>query len=80
MRNQPALTVGVDLERLLTPKEVAPIFHTTARSLAVMRCLRRDHPPYLKIGRKILYRRADVLAWLDAHVVNASTPKVSNER
>jgi predicted DNA-binding transcriptional regulator AlpA len=32
--------------------------------------MRRDHPPYIKTGRKVLYRRADVLAWLEKHAVN----------
>ena len=76
MKNQQALTIGPGLERLLTSKEVAPILHTTARSLAVMRCKRCDHPPYLKVGRKVLYRWTDLIAWLDAHIVNATTPKV----
>ena len=56
----------------LVPDEVARLLRKPNKKvLAVDRCLRRDHPPYIKIGRKILYKRADVLAWLDAHVVNA---------
>ena len=50
----------------LTPPEVSGIIRKPIKSMAVDRCLRRDHPPYLKIGRKILYRRSDVLAWLEA--------------
>jgi hypothetical protein len=56
----------------LTPSEVAELMRRPVESLAVDRCMRREHPPYLKVGRKVLYRRADVLAWLDAHAVNPS--------
>lgn len=55
----------------LLSAEVAVLLRKPPRGMAVERCLRRDHPPYIKIGRKILYKRADVLAWLEAHVVNA---------
>jgi hypothetical protein len=59
----------------LTPEEVSELTRQPVKSMAVARCLRRDHPPYLKVGRKILYRRADVLAWLDAHVVSPAARK-----
>jgi hypothetical protein len=60
----------------LLPDEAARLMRKPNKKvLAVERCLRRDHPPYFKIGRKILYRRADVLAWLEAHVVNPTTSK-----
>ncbi len=59
----------------LVPSEVAELMRRPVESLAVDRCMRRDHPPYLKTGRKVLYRRADVLAWLDAHIVNPATCK-----
>jgi excisionase family DNA binding protein len=65
----------------LTGDEAARLLRKPNRKvLAVERCLRKDHPPYIKIGRKILYRRADVLAWLEAHVVNPATCRVSKER
>jgi hypothetical protein len=60
----------------LLPDEVARLLRKPNRKvLAVDRCLRRDHPPYIKIGRKILYKRADVLAWLEAHVINLPASK-----
>lgn len=64
----------------MVPSEVAELLRRPVGSLAVDRCTRRDHPPYLKTGHKILYRRADVLAWLDAHVVNPTADKAENER
>jgi hypothetical protein len=60
----------------LLPDEVALLLRKpNKKALAVDRCLRRDHPPYLKLGRRILYRRADVLAWLEAHIVNPGTSR-----
>jgi hypothetical protein len=53
----------------LTPNEVGELTRKPVASLAVDRCLRRDHPPFLKIGRKILYKKSDVLAWLESHRV-----------
>jgi hypothetical protein len=64
----------------MKPKEVSELVRRPVESLAVDRCMRRDHPPYLKVGRKILYKRTDVLAWLDAHVVNPNAGTGTNER
>lgn len=58
---------------LMTGDETAKLLRTTKQALAAGRCLRRDHPPYLKIGRRVLYSRAAVLAWLEAHRVDTST-------
>ena len=32
-----------------------------------------DGPKYLKVGRSVLYRKADVVAWLDSHGSVSST-------
>jgi hypothetical protein len=37
-------------------------------TLAKLRCL-GGGPPYLKLGRKVLYRRADLADWLSARRV-----------
>lgn len=48
---------------LMTPKEVAAMLRTTEGSLATRRN-RGSGPRFLRAGRRILYARADVLAWL----------------
>lgn len=53
----------------LTPREVSDLIRKPVSSMAVDRCLRHDHPPYLKVGRKIIYKKSDVLAWMEAHRV-----------
>ncbi len=54
---------------LMTGDETAKLLRTTRQALAAQRCLRRDHPPYLKFGRRVLYSRDAVLAWLNEHRV-----------
>lgn len=56
--------------RLLTTVEAAELLRTTAHSLQVARCLRRDTPRYVKCGRRVLYRLSDVETWLSAHEVD----------
>ena len=58
------------MPEMLTPREVADLLRTTPHCLAVSRCCRRPTPPYLRIGRRILYRRADVEAWLATRVID----------
>ena len=41
----------------------------TRGTLAQWRCQGRG-PKYLRIGRRIFYRGADLNAWLDAHTVH----------
>lgn len=50
---------------LMTPKEVAAMLRTTEGSLATRRN-RGTGPKFLRAGRRILYSRADVVAWLQA--------------
>lgn len=55
------------------PDQVAEILHTTTGSLAQDRYLNRGIP-YVKHGRKVLYRWADVYAYLDQHTVVPGGP------
>jgi hypothetical protein len=63
--------------QLITPSELADFLRKTRGALAVERCQRRDTPPWIKIGRKILYRKEDVLAWLEAHSVSPASGLLS---
>ena len=51
---------------LLTPAEAADLLRTTEATLAVWRSTGRHGIPFVKLGRAVRYRRADLLAWLDA--------------
>ncbi|WP_347955448.1 DNA-binding protein [Gordonia aichiensis] len=51
-----------------TPKSLSEFLHTTPQALSQDRYLGRGIP-YVKFGRKVLYRWSDVYAYLDAHTV-----------
>jgi predicted DNA-binding transcriptional regulator AlpA len=53
---------------LLTPKETADWLRTSPGSLANMR-YHADGPPFIRIGRRVLYDREEVAKWLDRHRV-----------
>ncbi|WP_104183588.1 helix-turn-helix domain-containing protein [Mycobacterium avium] len=53
-----------ELPPLLTPPELAQVLRTTTNSLAQERYLGRG-VPFIKNGRRILYARSDVLAYLE---------------
>lgn len=56
------------LSSLATPNQVAEFMHTTAARLAQDR-YRGTGPRFIKHGRRVLYRWADVHAYLDANTL-----------
>ncbi len=56
---------------ILTREEVSQHYRVSTRTLV------RSGPPFAKVGRKVLYRAADVDAWLEKHLVQRPT---ANER
>jgi hypothetical protein len=66
-----ALLASLNGDRLLTSEELAPRLRTTPDALAVARCQRRPTPPYIKVGRKVLYSEKAVSEWLRSRTVNA---------
>jgi hypothetical protein len=58
-------------KELLTTRELAKWLRSTPGAVGKARCIRsRNYPPYIKIGRRVLYRRVDVADWLKEHVVD----------
>jgi hypothetical protein len=53
---------------LLNEQEAAQFLDTAPGTLSVWRSTGRYNLPFLKVGRSVRYRRADLLAWLDARV------------
>ena len=51
---------------LISPDEVAEILGVATQTLAIWRCARRYGLPFVRVGRLIRYRKADVEAWLTA--------------
>jgi hypothetical protein len=55
-----------EMPELLKPAEAAVFLRTTTNTLQQDRYLRRG-VPYIKLGGRVLYRRTDILAFLDAN-------------
>lgn len=82
MKNRPAtsandetgvrlLESGNGLDKLLTTEEVAAWLGIQKCTLEKARSTRiGDFPPYIRIGRGVRYRRADVEGWLRRHSYN----------
>ena len=51
---------------LLDEKEAAEVLTLSPGTLSVWRSTGRYALPFLKIGRKVRYRRADLLAWMES--------------
>jgi predicted DNA-binding transcriptional regulator AlpA len=54
-------------ERLLIPTDAANYLRLSPSWLAKAR-MRGDGPPYVKLGRSIRYREADLLHWMKARL------------
>ena len=55
---------------LATPEEVATYLRITSQALANKRYLGQG-PPYKKLGGRVFYDWADVLAWVEAKTVSS---------
>lgn len=53
---------------LLNEQEAAQFLDIAPGTLSVWRSTGRYNLKFLKVGRSVKYRRADLLAWLDARV------------
>ena len=63
------LKTSVEITRdLLSEQEAAQILDTAPGTLSVWRSTGRYNLPFVKVGRKVRYRRSDLVAWLDARV------------
>jgi hypothetical protein len=64
-----------ELDRLLTTAEAAHVLRTTKQAMVVGRCKRlASAPPFVRLGRRILYRMGDLQAWLDSNLVDPANP------
>lgn len=81
-RAEPTLHPGVQpgdngLPLLLTIEEVAALLRTSRKAVYAM-AQRRQLPGVLRIGRRLLVRRDDLLAWL--HRSRAPSPEEDRRR
>lgn len=60
-------------EDLLTSREVTACFRLSSALLSAWRC-KGEGPRFFRLGtKKVLYKRADVEAWLQAHAVDTKS-------
>jgi predicted DNA-binding transcriptional regulator AlpA len=52
---------------VLSPADLSALIGVDERTLAVWRAQRRG-PDFVKLGRAVFYRRADILAWIELNV------------
>lgn len=57
---------------LLDNNEAAAYVGITPRTLEVWRCVKRHAIPYIKVGRLVKYRPADLDAFLEAHTIGGA--------
>lgn len=55
---------------LLTPDDLEEQYGIKKNTAAVWRCTRRYALPYVKLGRMVRYRRADIEVWLLSRLQN----------
>jgi hypothetical protein len=55
----------IDPEELVPASEVARVLRQKLATLTTWRHEKRG-PAYLKVGRKVFYRRSDIMLWLGA--------------
>jgi predicted DNA-binding transcriptional regulator AlpA len=60
--------MSLDLkDELLSEEEVAEIIRYSPGTLRKNRCNGKNHPPFVKVGRKVFYPRKEVMNWLKSH-------------
>jgi hypothetical protein len=63
---------NIDNDAMLDPRAVEATFNVAVATQAKQRCL-GGGPPFIKAGRKILYRRGDWIEYLNARKVRNTT-------
>jgi excisionase family DNA binding protein len=56
-------------KRLKTTREAAEFLGLSSGTLPIWRCVGRYNLPFLKIGRKVYYDEADLIAWIESRKV-----------
>ena len=62
---------GILSEQLLTPTQTSEILGVSTQTLAIWRCNKRYNLNYVKVGRYVRYRYADIQSFIHAQTVVA---------
>lgn len=66
-QQRPATAAGSS-DALLASKEAARFLHIAPQTLAQWRMTRRVDIPFVRIGRRVMYRRSDLVAFIAANL------------
>jgi|GEM_PF-6581746 len=68
-------------EDYFSEEEMAAILRIKKATLKQNRCLKKNHPPFVKVGNSILYPKSEFSSWKDSRIVRErpSVVKDSNE-
>ena len=61
-----------DATALVSPTDAAAMLGVTVATLAIWRCTRRYPLPYVKVGRSVKYRAADLEEFILSRTVGAA--------
>lgn len=56
------------MEKLLTPAQTAELLGVKEQTLTVWRCTKRYPLAYVKVGRSVMYREADVRQFIESRL------------
>ena len=64
----------------VNPERAASLIDSTTASLNKDRCVGHLGIPYVKAGRKVIYRLADLEAWLKSHRITPPENMIAADR
>ena len=66
--------------RLVNPAFTADFLGTTEGTLAVWRCYKRYGLPFVKVGRKVLYRMSDLEKFIERRTCSGTSEATTSKR
>lgn len=65
------------LAEFYTEEEVAEALGLSPATLMNRRYAGKDHPPYIKVGNRVMYRKTQFWSWIEAREKAAKSSKAS---
>lgn len=75
-KKQRKKNMNSEIKILMTQSEAAAYLHTTVGTLNSWRHYGKDKIPFIRWGNRIRYRKEDLDAWIQAHIVNPENKNV----
>jgi hypothetical protein len=67
-------TLGATMEalELISPADAATMLRVKKQTLAVWRCAKRQPLPYVKMGRRVFYKRRDIERFVERNTLTGA--------